>query len=800
MPTYARSDLCPDCGTVLEGRRPTCERCGLPLRHPLADELLATLRHADVLLLELRAAAAPTPALRPLPAPSQGARTGRLGQASVPRLLLSLGAACLLVAAVVFLAVAWSWLGVGGRTAVLVTLTVAAGAAATLLARRGLVAAAEALSAVALGLLVLDVLGAGQSGWAPPAGTAASGVVVGVALVVGALGLAGLHLGGAGTRPVVPQVVPAVGLLVTGASAATAVAGDGPVGVWVAALLAAGLLVLLGTRASLPVLRTSAGAAGALAWGAAALVALADGLDDMSLLGLYAHGGAWWLVAVSGLALLPLLDRRVRTHALAVVPMALSVGVLTLTVLLPVLDEGPDPVLAACAGAVVLGSLVSLAVRVRPVLARAVVAVAVAFAGPVVVATGVLVVAAGRGLLTVAPAYDAAAGVRVSVVGQPWDPRLLVPAVAALGLLVLVLVPRDRWQRALPVLGGAVAASGLGTAALLGAPLGVVVLPLALAASVLVVAAHSDGRRVTGLTAGLAAAALALPSAVLAAIALGVLTVALAARTARHAARSKMLEAALPVALAAWVWSVGELAGLEQAWRSAVVLLALGAVALLLDRGPVDAAAVLLAPWASVAAVLGAQDASVVGAVQLTIGGALLVLRALTSPRRRHAAWAGGLLLAAATWVRLGDLGVAAPEAYTLPSAVVLLLVGLHGLRRTPALTTVRALLPGLVLGILPSLLWVLAGDPVSWRALSLGSSCFLLVLAGAWRGWQAPLVVGSAAGGLLVLRELAPYAAATPQWVLLGVAGLVLTLVGISWERRLRDLRVAGGYLARLR
>jgi hypothetical protein len=36
-------------------------------------------------------------------------------------------------------------------------------------------------------------------------------------------------------------------------------------------------------------------------------------------------------------------------------------------------------------------------------------------------------------------------------------------------------------------------------------------------------------------------------------------------------------------------------------------------------------------------------------------------------------------------------------------------------------------------------------------------------------------LLVGSVAGGLLVLRELAPYAAATPQWVLLGVAGLLV-------------------------
>ncbi|WP_341230309.1 hypothetical protein, partial [Nocardioides salarius] len=159
MPTYARPDLCPDCGAVLPPEPDACPRCGLPLRDPLADELLATLRHADELVVRLRArAAAPTRA--PVPGTVRRTRRGsggrrlvprRLGQATVPQLLLALGAACLLVAAVVFLAVAWSWLGVAGRTAVLLVLTVSAGGASVLLSRRDLVAAAEALCAVTLG-------------------------------------------------------------------------------------------------------------------------------------------------------------------------------------------------------------------------------------------------------------------------------------------------------------------------------------------------------------------------------------------------------------------------------------------------------------------------------------------------------------------------------------------------------------------------------------------------------------------------------------------------------------------------
>ena len=50
------------------------------------------------------------------------------------------------------------------------------------------------------------------------------------------------------------------------------------------------------------------------------------------------------------------------------------------------------------------------------------------------------------------------------------------------------------------------------------------------------------------------------------------------------------------------------------------------------------------------------------------------------------------------------------------------------------------------------------------------------------------------------VLRELAPYAQQTPQWVVIGLAGTVLTVVGVTWERRLRELHQAATYLERLR
>ncbi|HJQ05407.1 MAG TPA: hypothetical protein VJ872_08185 [Nocardioides sp.] len=146
----------------------------------------------------------------------------------------------------------------------------------------------------------------------------------------------------------------------------------------------------------------------------------------------------------------------------------------------------------------------------------------------------------------------------------------------------------------------------------------------------------------------------------------------------------------------------------------------------------------------------------------------------------------------------LADRHVTVVEAYTLPFAAALLVVGVLHLRRNPESGT-EALLPGLLLAVVPSTLLVL-GDPLSLRAGLLGAGCVALVLAGALLRWSTPVVVGTFAGVILVLREIGPYASTVPQWVWIGLAGVVLTGAGITWERQLRDLRRAVTMIGRLR
>jgi hypothetical protein len=773
--------------------------------------LLSTLREADDLLTRLRASAlvpatssTPGPGPRldpdlpPMPAARPPAVRHGLQGASVPKILLGLGAICLLVAAVIFLAVAWTWLGVGGRTAVLLVLTVATGAGGQALGRRGLRVAAEALTTVALGLVALDVIGADNAGWFGTLAFEELVRLIGLALLVPALALSVPH-----TRLVVPQLVAPAGLAMILGSidwSGYAIGAVDPGGL-VSVLVLAGL-VAVARRLDASVLAWASGVLAALVWAVSGLWALVQASDHPSFAALWLDGHGWELVAASLLALLlwgvGWTEPLVRQGAAAVVA-----GAVTYAVVLPGLDVSATTTGLVAIGVVLVWAAIAAFTPTRwyavPRVPLAAGALATAFTALYLLGASAIAV------VTLEAPFTVPSHIRVAPTQVEPQPLLLLASAGALVVAAVLALPRKPPLR--PLEGGVLALAGLATLGLYPVPLWTVLGALAFAAAGLLVVALRGADSPAALTAagaagvGLFMVVIALPSVVLTTAVLSSVVLALGATLARGrfplAAESAGL--GLPLAFGGLIWSAAETAGLDPAVRAVPIMVVVGLLALVRARPEVETAATVAGFAAALGAIPAAADVSVSLAVHLTVSGALVTTRSVVHPNRRMLAWPGGLLLAAATWVRLADLGVEAPEAYTLPSALVLVLVGIYRIRTAPDAATMTTLAPGLMLATVPSLLWVLA-DPVTPRAVVLGVGCLALLLAGVRLRWHAPVVVGAVVGGLVVLRELTPYALQTPQWVLIGLAGAVLVATGVTWESRMRDLRQAAAYLGRLR
>lgn len=897
MTRYADPRRCPDCRAGITPGTPGCPSCGLTLRGDTAQRLFATLSAADDLLATLRAASpaalapaaatsrARTPGLEPdrggdvvtgapgRPAGPETPRRRGLSQASVPVILLTLGAVCLLAAALVFLAITWVALGVGGRTAVLVAATVAVTALSAWAARRGLRGAAEALAAVGFGLLALDLVGADNAGWLGDLTVPGLLVVLGVALAgTGLTSALAVRRTAAPTLMTAEVAVGIGGLLLVLGIGAGETLPDAPALV-LSTLLVAGLAVLC-HRLHLGAAATGAGLATGLSW----LVLAAHGLDRVDLeqaswRGLWLGGDVWPLLAAAVLVAVP--------AAVRSLPRAARVGAATVAHLLavtaafaPTLRLDPTPLLLVGITVLAVAAVTALALppawRLVGALTQILVAVAVLVA--VTVMTGEAV---GRVTGAADPVWGGGAGARLGpapsaeTLPQGW---LLPMAVAALVATVVVLVTAgagltrrtsvtaphgtqvtDRapgssrvqaWVSAAdPIeagsrLGAAIGALAVAAAiALYPAPLGLLAGILLLAAAALTAWSLTDDTRqnrrvgagsagvgaaegVVGVAAvaalGAAAVSASLSSEVLTAlVATGLVLLGVAVQLrSRSTVVAAVGGAAAGFALAADAWSWGAVLDAAPVHAAAIGLLVLGAAVLAAPYAPrgwsacddpatagagLELAAIAGTAALAAAGVVAAAAPQVWLAVYLTLAGAVVTTLGLLRSREA-AGWAGAALLAAASWVRLHDLGVNAPEAYTVPSALVLLVVGLRTLHRDPSASTLRAIGPGLSLALVPSLLQTLV-EPTGPRPLLLGLVCLLLVVAGARSGWSGPLVIGAAVGAVLVLRVCAPFVEdALPRWVTIGLAGVLLVTLGVTWERRVQQARAVVGQVRALR
>ncbi len=189
-------------------------------------------------------------------------------------------------------------------------------------------------------------------------------------------------------------------------------------------------------------------------------------------------------------------------------------------------------------------------------------------------------------------------------------------------------------------------------------------------------------------------------------------------------------------------------------------------------------------------------------AVVATALTAALAALALRESRRSAVWWSMAVgVVSVALWLRAAEL--TAVEAYTLPLALALLVIGVIAQYRKPDRPSWVTFGPGLLLGTGPTLVLVLFGPPDPLRALLLGSAAVAITTIGAFTDRQAPFVLGAIAVAAVALRVGTPLlpelTAQLPVWMPLAVGGALLLAVGAGYERGRRDIRRLVGVIRRM-
>ncbi|MFJ4552995.1 SCO7613 C-terminal domain-containing membrane protein [Streptomyces sp. NPDC088817] len=742
------------------------------------------------------------PAFPPAPPASRRPET------SAPRVqnvLLVLGGVLLTVAAIAFTLVSWGHLGIAGRSLVLATVTAAALGAPVLLLRRGLRSTAEALAGLGLALTVLDAYALHEvaltatdaTGYAAVAAVCLAGVWWGYGRGLGSLRLPFPAALAAAQFPLLLWAV---------------AAGAGPDAITAALLVTAACDTAVALRTSVGRLRVAAavGAYGTGGWGvvaagvlsseatgpsaavrAASLLALAAAIALYAAWRAPRQGLASGAAVTGGLLLVAALGGIPRAVLPGVwaVPCYLLFGAgLRAAVRVPL----PDPVRRGAAWA-----------------SAAVQALAVVWALPVVL-VALLGPLGWTGRVWSGAPSDLRAAVTVRV---PWPAdAAAAPLVLAVVAGVLAVAARATTARRDQAAAGAVVlawATVLVLPAALRLPYTAGLFAQGLTVVAALAAAVYARRTPTSRTAvllslltaaGLSFLSLASQDATLAVLAAltAIFTVA-----AAHPRLTAVCASASLAGAAGLACAVGAAAGWSAAHTALLLLVVPAAAALLGARVPRCAVPVeATGAGAGLLAIgLAVTDAPVLALV-LALCGVIAAGTAVRADRRR-VGYAAAALFVLAAWVRLGSWAVGAPEAYTLPVTVPALVVGFVRRRRDPGASSWTAYAPGLSATLVPSLLaaWADADWP---RPLLLGTAALVVTLVGARHRLQAPLVLGGSVLALVALHELAPYlvqlTAALPRWLPPAFAGLLLLVLGATYEQRIRDARRMRDVLGRMR
>lgn len=839
---------CPVCTVALPPRPLRCPACGVGLTGPTVAELVTTLRRADDLVGRMRAEAAvavSSPAVHLPPQPRQpdrstgpsltgpsltgpppagpsftgprpdGPPTGPVparswfAGRSVGVILLILGALCVLAAGVVFVAVAWLDLPLAVRALILVVITASFGLFAQLALQRGLQATAEAMSAIACGMFVLDLSAARRAGLPGLAdlATAPYEIVAG-ALLVAVAGAAALAVRSQRHWLWTLDAVVAFGMA-RAAVGALPTGGDG-VDLWSVTVVVAGSLLYLGwRRARFPVARWSALVLAAAGWVTAVMVG-ADRVADQVGTDPGHLATAWpaWVAALAAGLWSVRLTRLVWRRVAAVLCLA------PLLLLLEIVAWHQGWVAAAVLllAAYVVAALASGHVSGVWSPGVGLSAVLLGLSSVVGLLPTMVVLAARTGGMT-PDQFDLSA---VDV--APW----LLPLTAAvvLGLVPRVTIGSYRLSLDHRDTAGVLLATLSVLPILYDAPFWVSFSVIFGVAVVLFCGAriwHRDGLLLLALSLLVILRVWAFQDDLAGPLAWTLIALAClgwALTESQVTVRAGFLAIAGLSALAgAAQWLV--FLQVPVSFRGLVIVV-LGSLGLVTSQGLVASQGLaasqspprgavtrgvcegLSVIWL-VAGVSMAYGSPSHRAAELTVAGVAAGITAYLSQDRRLAGWVSGVLLTFASWIRLADSDIQAVEWYTVPAATALLVYGARRLRGDPGESSWRCLGPGLALALVPSLL-VAVSDPVSWRGLVVGLAAVALVALGVRAGLAAPFALGAVATAVLALREIWPVAAFIPRWTLLFVIGGVLLAMGMTWEARARDVRSASRYVRGLR
>jgi hypothetical protein len=214
-------------------------------------------------------------------------------------------------------------------------------------------------------------------------------------------------------------------------------------------------------------------------------------------------------------------------------------------------------------------------------------------------------------------------------------------------------------------------------------------------------------------------------------------------------------------------------------------------------RRPEERVASVAAALAGLAAGATSGTAGAWGQVglQLAIAGAAAAGYALAARRRGVAALAVADLVVAA-WIALAGAEVTTPEAYTLPAAAGLLLFALPRVRvGAPSWTAEGA---GLAVALAPSAMVVVA-EPTATRLVLVVLAATLVTVTGTALHRRAPFVVGATTLGFVVVGLLGPDVLLLPRWLTLGTVGLLLLVVGATYEQRRQQAREAVAWVVQM-